>query len=83
VIFPFDLTADFHVYGLEWDAKAVTWYVDGKQVHRSDKSPRNPFFIRLGIYEGDSPWSGKMDPNDPYPKDFDLDYMRVYSKANP
>jgi hypothetical protein len=83
VTFPFDLTADFHVYALEWDAESVTWYVDGKQVHRTDKSPHNPFFIRLGIYEADSPWSGKIDPKDPYPKNFDLDYIRVYSKGKP
>src|SRR5207245_1046234 len=36
VIFPFDLTADFHVYALDWNARDVIWYVDGREVHRSN-----------------------------------------------
>src|SRR5436309_3302689 len=28
VIFPFDLTADFHVYAFEWSATQIIWYVD-------------------------------------------------------
>jgi len=38
--FPFDLSADFHTYGIEWDTKEFRWYVDEKQYHAEsiDKS---------------------------------------------
>jgi beta-glucanase (GH16 family) len=81
-IFPFDLTTEFHTYALEWNADSIIWYLDGKEVQRSDKAPHTPFFIRLSLYEHNSPWCGDIDPNDPYPKDFEVDYVRVYSKTD-
>ena len=29
---PYDLAAEYHVYGLEWDEEEIAWYVDGKRV---------------------------------------------------
>jgi hypothetical protein len=78
---PFSPQDDFHVYALEWDAKALVWYVDGLEVHRSDKTPRAPFFLRVSLYEGDSKWRGEVDRAVPYPKDFEIDCVRVYSRA--
>jgi beta-glucanase (GH16 family) len=80
---PFSLTDEFHVYAFDWDAQRMIWYVDGREVHRSDKVPHNPFFLRLSFYEGDNAWRGNVDPADPYPKDFVVDYIRVYRKAEP
>jgi hypothetical protein len=78
--FPFDFSRDFHVYALEWTPEQLIWYVDGKQVQRSNNSPKSPFFLRLALIEGDIIWRGPVDPSH-YPVDFDIDYVRVYSKA--
>jgi hypothetical protein len=85
-----DLTKEFHVYALEWKPDELIWYMDGKEVHRSDKSPQSPFFVRLALFEGgtedlnDRPWCGvwrgPIDTKN-YPKDFEIDYVRAYSKA--
>src|SRR5436190_2308943 len=48
---PFDPRADFHVYALEWDETDLVWYVDGKEVHRSEHAPHAPFFMRLSLFE--------------------------------
>lgn len=79
---PFDMTSDFHVYLFEWNEKEMIWWVDGIEVKRSDKVPHHAFFIRLSLYEGDNNWRGKVDRTQPYPKDFDIDYVRVYSKTS-
>jgi endo-1,3-1,4-beta-glycanase ExoK len=42
---PFDGTKDEHVYGFEWQAGALRWFVDGRQVHVSD--PRDLAFPTL------------------------------------
>ena len=82
VVFPFSLTTDFHVYSLQWDKKVLIWLVDGKPVHRSDKPPQSPFFIRLSVYEGDGPWRGAVSRPVDYPKDFEIDYVRVYQSES-
>jgi beta-glucanase (GH16 family) len=81
VVFPFDLTAGFHVYAFEWNADGVIWYVDGKEIHRTNRTAHRPFFVRLGLYEKSNDWAGAIDPKQPYPKDYDIDYVRVYRKA--
>jgi beta-glucanase (GH16 family) len=80
-IFPFSFTSDFHRYALKWNSSAIVWYIDGQEVHRSDKVPHTPFFPRLSLYEHNNPWCGDIDPHDPYPKDFEIDYIRIYSKT--
>ncbi|MBN2736690.1 MAG: family 16 glycosylhydrolase [Spirochaetales bacterium] len=34
----FDASADFHVYGIEWQSNFIKWYVDGKLVHTENGS---------------------------------------------
>src|SRR5207253_1338753 len=48
---PFNPSDDFHRYALQWDEQSLVWLVDGKKVHRSDKSPHAPFFLRLSVFE--------------------------------
>jgi hypothetical protein len=83
--FTFDHSKDFHIYALEWTRENLIWYVDGKEVVRSDKVPQQPFFIFLGLYEmmpGIKSWSGMLEPNPKYPCDFEIDYIRVYQCAD-
>lgn len=76
-----DLTKGFHVYALEWNTDRLVWYVDGEEVFRSDKVPHNPFYLYLGLYEG-AGWTGAVLPVMHYPKDFEIDYIRIYKRSD-
>jgi beta-glucanase (GH16 family) len=52
ISFPFDLTADFHVYALEWEEKEIRTYVDD---------------ILLSTFDLDRNWYSGVGPN-PYTK---------------
>jgi len=79
-LFPFDLSKNFHVYALEWDEKYVVWFVDGAEAFRSDKPAHEPFAIILSLYAGTN-WWGELDLKLEWPKDYEIDYIRVYKKA--
>lgn len=76
----FDPSVDFHVYALEWNEGELIWYIDGKKVRTyKGKTPQGKMFILLGLYQG---IFGAADPKMPYPRDFEIDYIRVYTKGN-
>ena len=75
-----DPSHDFHVYALEWRERELIWYIDGKEVRRyKGETPAKEMFVLVGLYQG-SGWTGEVDKNMPYPRDFEVDYVRVYSK---
>ncbi|MDR2117067.1 MAG: glycoside hydrolase family 16 protein, partial [Planctomycetaceae bacterium] len=76
----FDPSKDFHIYALEWKEGELNWYVDGQNVKTyRGETPKLKMFILLGLYQGAVPvWVGPTDPNMPYPRDFEIDYVRVY-----
>jgi beta-glucanase (GH16 family) len=78
----FDPSKDFHVYALEWKEGELNWYVDGQKAKTYlGETPQLKMFILLGLYQGAVPdWTGPTDPNMHYPRDFEIDYVRVYSK---
>ena len=77
------LAEEFHVYGLDWTPEGVTVYVDGARV-MSHKVPINyPMYQLISFYDNRKPtdnWTGPYDPSVPYPKTFQVDYVRVYKK---
>ncbi len=62
----FDATADFHDYGFEWRPDSITWFVDGKPVHREDGSrgplPQAAGALVLNIWPGNTVdgWLGPL-----------------------
>ena len=64
----FDATEEFHTYGFRWAKDSITWYVDGKEVHKADKDiPVTPSKIMMNVWNGigvDS-WLGKYDGTTP------------------
>ena len=45
---PVDLDEDFHMYGVEWDEKLITWYFDGTPVRvLENPNARAPADVRL------------------------------------
>ena len=64
----FDATEEFHTYGFRWAKDSITWYVDGKEVHKATESiPVTPGKIMMNVWNGigvDS-WLGTFDGTTP------------------
>jgi len=62
-----DLSADFHVIAIEWDADKIVWLLDGKERFRSnDGVPEQKMFLLIEAEGGT----------------LDVDYVRVYGSTN-
>jgi beta-glucanase (GH16 family) len=65
----FDITQEFHNYGILWTADSVSWYVDGELFHTEKQYvPHDPLHIRLNHWAGDMDagmdlWLGPIDDN--------------------
>ncbi|MGE5395639.1 MAG: family 16 glycosylhydrolase [Candidatus Saccharibacteria bacterium] len=76
----------YHVYGIEWDTKAIKWFVDGikygeasiaNNINSTDEF-HAPFFILLNLAVGGN-WPGNPDGTTVFPDTMFVDYVRVYS----
>lgn len=49
----FDASEDFHVYAFLWEEDSITWFVDGKQVHKAFTNiPKTPSKIMMNVWPG-------------------------------
>jgi beta-glucanase (GH16 family) len=83
------LSADFHVYAIEWEPGEIRWYVDDHLY--STKKPASippgtnwvynrPFYMLLNLAVGGS-WPGNPDSTTAFPASLYVDYVRVYKRA--
>lgn len=82
----------YHTYGFEWDEQSLTWYVDGVQVGKYNKSTSTDalskgqwpfdkeFYLILNQSVGNGSWARPADINHTYR--MDVDWIRVYQKKN-
>ena len=76
---PFDPTADFHVYGLEWDALTLRFYVDNRLIREKLNTDWHlPMPISLGS-EIIEQWFG-LPTDKSLPTHFLVDYVRVWER---
>jgi len=78
---PFDIdTAQFHLYAVEWTPAHIDYYLDNVKIRTIDQSPAYPMQFMLNLYELPfvGTWTGEINLNDPYPKEFAVDYFRAY-----
>lgn len=79
---PWRLADAFHVYGFEWNADEMTWYVDGVAVRRMKNTnwhyPLNVLFDSESMFS----WLGVPKDED-LPSTFSIDYLRVWRRAPP
>jgi hypothetical protein len=77
---PADVSKNFHVWAMEWQEGRIDWYFDGAPI-KTYKGPTPPekMFILMALFQY-SGWIGNIDPGMIYPKDFEIDYVRVYAK---
>jgi beta-glucanase (GH16 family) len=82
---------DFHLYAVEWEPKAIRWYVDGALYHTLTPAslPRgatwvfdHPFFMLLNLAVGGN-WPGSPDATTVFPQTLQVDYVRVYRRRSP
>ena len=76
-----DLSADFHVYALEWEPDSMRWYVDGTLMHATTTGiPHTPHYLILNTAVGGT-WPGNPDSTTHFPQSHDIDYVRVYRRS--
>jgi beta-glucanase (GH16 family) len=78
----FDPSKEFHVYALEWKEGELIWHIDGKKVWTyKGETPKKEMYVLVGLYQG-AGWTGEVDKKMRYPRDFEVDYVRVYARQN-
>lgn len=78
---PFDLWADFHVYGFLWTPTEMRWFVDGKEVFARDNDYFSQALYIMFDCEIMKDWVGLPDPAD-LPATFEIDYLRVWRQKD-
>ncbi|MCI6287945.1 MAG: glycoside hydrolase family 16 protein [Lentisphaeria bacterium] len=79
---PVDASRDFHVWAMEWEEGRISWYLDEKEIKRYEgPTPQEKMFVLMALFQY-SGWIGNIDPNLKYPKDFEVDYVRVYARKS-
>lgn len=75
-------TRGFHVYGVFWGDRRVTWFVDGKQTATADMPSgwSKPMYLLVNLAVGGR-LPGAPDPHATWPAAFDIDYVRVYGRG--
>lgn len=76
-IAPADLTADFHVYGLEWDEKTIKVYFDGVLVRTGPNTHWHQALTVNFDSETMPEWFG-LPKDEDLPSTFAVDYIRVW-----
>lgn len=82
-----DLSLGFHVYGVEWTAAEIIWYLDGVERARTGQSvdqQTDPLHLTLGLLVG----TGKA-PSEPpdgttqWPQFMRIDWVRAWQRPPP
>jgi len=80
--------SQFHVYGVEWDADELRWYVDGAEFFSANigqgstsmEEFHTPFFLLLNLAVGGN-WPGSPNASTVFPATMVVDYVRVYKES--
>ncbi|PSB44121.1 hypothetical protein C7B80_21850 [Cyanosarcina cf. burmensis CCALA 770] len=78
-----DFSADYHTYGLLWEADKLVWYVDGVERRRyinSDNIPDEPMYVAATLALGKA-WTNKPpDSSTRLPERLSIDYVKVWQR---
>lgn len=78
-----DYINEWHTYAMDWTPEYLAFFVDGKEIARTEQSPQYDMCMYLSMYASDDEnyWAGGAS-NDVYPKEWEIDYVRVYKDVN-
>jgi beta-glucanase (GH16 family) len=80
------VSANYHVYAIEWNSTSVRWFMDGVQFYSVSKSQvqsfgnwvfDHPMFVILNVAVGGN-WPGSPTGSSVFPQRMYVDYIRVY-----
>jgi len=76
----YDLSADFHKFGVLWEPGLIVWYIDGAEVRRLTgvRVSDEPMNIIAQFVVG-SEWIGQPDASS-LPKYLEIDYIKAWQK---
>lgn len=75
-----DASGDFHVWAMQWQKGKIDWYLDGEVIHTYEgPTPQEKMFVLIALFQY-SGWIGEIDPKMDYPRDLEVDYVRVYAR---
>jgi beta-glucanase (GH16 family) len=82
------VSGGYHTFVTEWEPNRITWYVDGIQYHQAEPEDvpgpwvfEKPFYLLLNFAIGGN-FGGTVDPDNVYPQEYLVDYIRVYQGAD-
>jgi len=84
-----DLSADFHVYAVEWKQDTISWYIDDVNFYTITKTDIGSyawpfdqnFYIILNLAVGGD-FGGNPNGTTVLPQSLEVEYVRVYSNPN-
>lgn len=76
----FDLSDGYHTYGVNWQEDSITWYIDGKEFHRSANRTHTPMYVILNLAVGGD-WPGSPNSSTQFPSTMKVDYVRVWENV--
>jgi beta-glucanase (GH16 family) len=77
-----DLSAGWHVFGVDWEPDRIVWYLDGIERWRYDDAgrvPHEPMYLLINLAVGGT-WPGSPDSSTRWPAEMTVDYVRVWKK---
>lgn len=78
----YDTAKEFHIYAMEWTPTKISVYIDNVKRMEFNYTINYPLLFLLNIYS-QTGWTGDVDPTAPFPKEFEVDYFRAYTKQKP
>lgn len=78
-----DLSLDYHVYGLEWSASVLRWYLDGVVVRTFTDVPNitnKQMYLLINLAVGGT-WPGAPDGSTSFPAELLVDWVKVWQTA--
>lgn len=74
------LNEDFHVYGINWTKKKLTFTLDGKVTFTmTENIPQKPMYLMMNVAVGGE-WATDPSPEQQFPKEMQIDYVKYYIK---
>src|SRR5262249_31433191 len=75
-----DASLAFHTYGVDWEAKTITWYFDRQRVAMvpTPVDMHQPMYIQANL-AGGGPWAKDIDMGK-LPASLAIDYIKAYKE---